>query len=100
MDDPYAKIEGLEDTDARGDVYEYLLSKLSNSGVNGQFRTPRHIIKMMVNLVEPIPEDVICDPACGEGVIIMIEANNYVNIRSSRLLPRFKTQKINSWCAA
>ena len=89
-----------EENDIKGDIYEYLLSKLQTSGTNGQFRTPRHIIKMMVDLVKPNSEDYICDPACGFRVIIVIEANSYVNIRSSRLLPKFKTQKINSWCAA
>ena len=48
-------------TDVRGDIYEYLLSKLSTAGVNGQFRTPRHIIRMMVELTDPKAEDVICD---------------------------------------
>ena len=89
-----------EENDIKGDIYEYLLSKLQTSGTNGQFRTPRHIIKMMVDLVKPNSEDYICDPACGFRVIIVIEANSYVNTRSSRLLPKFKTQKINSWCAA
>ena len=65
MDDLYQQMAELKDTDVRGDVYEYLLSKLANSGVNGQFRTPRHIIKMMVDLMKPNPDDIICDPACG-----------------------------------
>ncbi len=51
--------------DMRGDVYEYLLSKLATSGTNGQFRTPRHIIRMMVELLDISPDDTICDPACG-----------------------------------
>jgi type I restriction enzyme M protein len=55
----------MEDADTKGDLYEYLLSKLATSGVNGQFRTPRHIIRMMVELMEPTAEDKICDPACG-----------------------------------
>ncbi len=55
----------MEARDTKGDLYEYLLSKIAQAGVNGQFRTPRHIIRMMVELVEPRPEDVICDPACG-----------------------------------
>lgn len=54
-----------EENDIKGDIYEYLLSKLQTSGTNGQFRTPRHIIKMMVELVKPNSEDSICDPACG-----------------------------------
>jgi type I restriction enzyme M protein len=61
MDDLYHQMSGLKDTDVRGDVYEYLLSKLANSGVNGQFRTPRHIIKMMVELMQPGPDEIICE---------------------------------------
>ncbi len=53
MDDLYTQMAKLNDSDARGDVYEYLLSKLATAGVNGQFRTPRHIIKMMVELMDP-----------------------------------------------
>ncbi|XOV94274.1 MAG: N-6 DNA methylase [Bacteroidota bacterium] len=55
----------MDDRDTKGDLYEYLLSKIATAGTNGQFRTPRHIIKMMVDMVEPQKEDVICDPACG-----------------------------------
>lgn len=55
----------MEDRDTKGDLYEYMLSKLATAGQNGQFRTPRHIIKMMVAMVAPRPQDVICDPACG-----------------------------------
>lgn len=77
MDDLYSRMDGLEDTDVRGDVYEYLLSKLSNSGVNGQFRTPRHIIKMMVELTEPAADDVICDPACGTSGFL-VAAGEYL----------------------
>lgn len=55
----------MEDRDTKGDLYEYLLSKLSQSGQNGQFRTPRHIIKMMVELMKPTPYDKIVDPAAG-----------------------------------
>src|SRR5256885_13643819 len=51
--------------DLKGDMYEYLLSKLSASGTNGQFRTPRHIIDLIVRLVNPQPSQRICDPACG-----------------------------------
>ncbi|MBQ6400872.1 MAG: SAM-dependent DNA methyltransferase [Firmicutes bacterium] len=65
LDDIFTDMEEAHDIDVRGDVYEYLLNKISQSGVNGQFRTPRHIIKMMVDLVEPKPRDTICDPACG-----------------------------------
>jgi type I restriction enzyme M protein len=51
--------------DTKGDLYEYLLSKLTTAGINGQFRTPRHIIRLMVDLVEPTPTEVVGDPACG-----------------------------------
>ena len=61
MDDLYEQMSRLKDTDARGDVYEYLLSKLSTAGVNGQFRTPRHIIRMMVELMQPTADDIICE---------------------------------------
>src|SRR3954447_11916633 len=55
----------MEDRDTKGDVYEYMLGKIASAGQNGQFRTPRHIIKLMVELTEPQPTDVICDPAAG-----------------------------------
>lgn len=55
----------MEDRDTKGDLYEYLLSKIASAGRNGQFRTPRHIIRMMVDMVEPKKDDTICDPACG-----------------------------------
>ncbi len=55
----------MEDRDTKGDVYEYMLGKIASAGQNGQFRTPRHIIRLMVELTAPQPNDVICDPACG-----------------------------------
>src|SRR5213076_1609161 len=55
----------MEDRDTKGDVYEYMLGKIATAGQNGQFRTPRHIIRLMVELTAPQPTDVICDPACG-----------------------------------
>lgn len=61
LDGIYEQMAQVHDGDVRGDVYEYLLSKLSTAGVNGQFRTPRHIIQMMVELTDPTPEDVICE---------------------------------------
>ena len=61
MDTMYGQMAQVKSSDIRGDVYEYLLSKLSTAGVNGQFRTPRHIIRMMVDLMEPAPDEVICD---------------------------------------
>jgi type I restriction enzyme M protein len=55
----------LEGRDTKGDLYEYMLSKIATAGQNGQFRTPRHIIRLMVELTQPTPSDVVCDPACG-----------------------------------
>ena len=55
----------LTQGDTKGDLYEYLLSKLSTAGISGQFRTPRHIIRAMVDMLEPAPTETICDPACG-----------------------------------
>ena len=55
----------MADRDTKGDLYEYMLGKIATAGQNGQFRTPRHIIKLMVEMTAPTPRDVICDPACG-----------------------------------
>ncbi len=55
----------ITEGDAKGDLYEYLLSKLTTAGINGQFRTPRHIIRFMVELLEPKPTEIVGDPACG-----------------------------------
>ncbi len=55
----------MEDRDTKGDLYEYMLGKIASAGQNGQFRTPRHIIKLMVTMTQPTPRDVICDPASG-----------------------------------
>ncbi len=77
MDGLYEQMGKLTEEDARGDVYEYLLSKLSTAGVNGQFRTPRHIIKMMVELMEPTADDIICDPSCGTAGFL-VEAGEYL----------------------
>ena len=57
----------LTEGDTKGDLYEYLLSKLTTAGINGQFRTPRHIIRLMVDVLAPEPTDVVGDPACGTG---------------------------------
>lgn len=78
LDEMYAYIEKLPDKqDARGDLYEYMLSKLSTAGTNGQFRTPRHIIRMMVELLDLQPGDTICDPACGTSGFL-VSAGEYL----------------------
>ena len=68
----------MEDRDTKGDLYQYLLSKIATSGTNGQFRTPRHIIKMMVELVKPQRDDTICDPACGTAGFL-VAAGEYIH---------------------
>lgn len=70
----------MDDMDTKGDVYEYMLSKLATSGDNGQFRTPRHIAKMMTEMMKPTPEDIICDPACGSAGFL-VSASEYVRER-------------------
>ncbi|MBA3020440.1 class I SAM-dependent DNA methyltransferase [Propionicimonas sp.] len=64
----------MDDRDTNGDLYEYMLSKIASAGQNGQFRTPRHIIKLMVELMAPGPRDEICDPACGTGGFLVAAA--------------------------
>ena len=75
-------VEGIDaldmnNRDTMGDVYEYILGKMAASGNNGQFRTPRHIIKMMVELMQPSVKDTICDPAMGSAGFI-VESAKYV----------------------
>ena len=73
MDGIYEQMAQIKASDARGDVYEYLLSKIATAGVNGQFRTPRHIIRMMVELMAPGPDEIVCDPACGtSGFLVAV----------------------------
>lgn len=73
------KLDGIEmaDRDTKGDLYEYMLGKIASAGQNGQFRTPRHIIAMMVEMMAPTPKDVICDPACGTAGFL-IAASEYL----------------------
>ena len=73
MDEIYEQMAQIQGTDTRGDVYEYLLSKIATAGVNGQFRTPRHIIRMMVDMMDPKVDDIVCDPACGtSGFLVAV----------------------------
>lgn len=65
LDMIYSMMNESQAVDVRGDVYEYFLSKIEKSGRNGQFRTPRHIIRMIVEMMDPSSDEVICDPACG-----------------------------------
>jgi type I restriction enzyme M protein len=68
----------MEDRDTKGDLYEYMLGKIASAGQNGQFRTPRHIIKLMVEMMVPKPSDSICDPACGTAGFL-VAASEYLN---------------------
>ena len=77
LDEVYQMINGNQSADVRGDVYEYLLAKIASAGVNGQFRTPRHIIRMMVELMGPKADEVICDPACGTSGFL-VAAGEYL----------------------
>jgi type I restriction enzyme M protein len=78
-------ITGLEDLyerdltglDMQGDLYEYMLDKLATAGQNGQFRTPKHIREMMVQLLSPTPDDTICDPACGTAGFL-VSASEFI----------------------
>lgn len=75
--DSISSLEMDENTDTKGDLYEYLLSKLSTAGTNGQFRTPRHIIDMIVKMMKPSPEDVIIDPAAGSAGFL-VSSQQYI----------------------
>lgn len=87
-------IDGLElgDEDSKGDLYEYLLSKVATAGTNGQFRTPRHIIKMMVDLVQPQPEDTIIDPAMGSAGFL-IESQAYLREHHEKMFLNAKLRE-------
>lgn len=77
LDNIYELMNEVQSSDVRGDVYEYLLLKISQAGRNGQFRTPRHIIRMMVELMNPTADEVICDPACGTSGFL-VAAGEYL----------------------
>ncbi|HEV8355604.1 MAG TPA: class I SAM-dependent DNA methyltransferase [Gemmatimonadales bacterium] len=77
VDELYAELErerqeaGQNFQDVQGDLYEYLLSEIASAGKNGQFRTPRHLIQMIVSLVDPKLGEEVCDPACGTGGFLL-----------------------------
>ena len=75
LDDLYE--HDIAELDMQGDLYEYMLGKLATAGQNGQFRTPKHIREMMVELLRPAPDDIICDPACGTAGFL-VSAAEYV----------------------
>src|SRR6202140_5467830 len=75
----------MEDRDTKGDLYEYMLGKIASAGQNGQFRTPRHIIRLMVEMTAPGPKDIICDPACGTAGFL-VAAGEYLRERHPEIL--------------
>lgn len=75
----------MEDRDTKGDLYEYMLGKIASAGQNGQFRTPRHIIRLMVELTAPQPGDLICDPASGTCGFL-VAAGEYLRERHPTML--------------
>ena len=75
----------MEERDTKGDLYEYMLGKIATAGQNGQFRTPRHIIRLMVEMTAPTPEDIICDPACGTAGFL-VATGEYLRERYPDLL--------------
>ena len=92
----------MNNRDAMGDVYEYILGKMAASGTNGQFRTPRHIIRMIVEMMEPTPKDYICDPAMGSAGFL-VEAVKYIKenygstLYAAEEVHHMKTSMINGY---
>lgn len=81
----------MQDRDTKGDLYEYLLSKIATAGTNGQFRTPRHIIRMMVDMMQPRQEDTICDPSAGTaGFLVSAAEYLYQNYQDWFLDAKFR----------
>nr|WP_235949497.1 N-6 DNA methylase [Candidatus Frankia alpina] len=76
----------LDERDTKGDLYEYMLGKIATAGHNGQFRTPRHIIELMVEMTAPVPGDTICDPACGTAGFLVASAAYVERTHSDDLL--------------
>lgn len=82
----------MDDRDTKGDVYEYMLGQIASAGQNGQFRTPRHIIKLMVELTKPTPKDIICDPAAGTCGFL-VAAGEYLREHHKELFRDDKLRK-------
>ena len=82
----------MEERDTKGDLYEYMLGKIATAGQNGQFRTPRHIIRLMVEMVAPKPSDVLCDPACGTAGFL-VAAGEYLREQHPEMFRDAKLQR-------
>jgi type I restriction enzyme M protein len=85
----------LGDRDVKGDLYEYMLGKIATAGHNGQFRTPRHIIRLMVEMTAPGPKDEICDPACGTAGFLVASAEYVSKTHHEALLQPAQRQHFN-----
>ena len=81
------QLDGIDmaDSDTKGDLYEYMLGKIATAGQNGQFRTPRHIIRLMVDMTAPTPRDVVCDPACGTAGFLVAASEHLVEHHSDAI---------------
>ncbi|MEY8039324.1 N-6 DNA methylase [Saccharopolyspora cebuensis] len=85
----------MGDTDAKGDLYEYMLGKIATAGQNGQFRTPRHIIRLIVEMMAPQPGDEICDPACGTAGFLVAAAEHVSDKHREALLDPAQRKHFN-----
>ena len=83
----------MADRDTKGDLYEYMLGKIATAGQNGQFRTPRHIIKLMVDMTAPTPNDVICDPACGTAGFLVAASEYLVEHHGDRIYKNARARR-------
>ena len=83
----------MADRDTKGDLYEYMLGKIATAGQNGQFRTPRHIIRLMVEMTAPTPKDVICDPACGTAGFLVAASEHLVEHHGDRIYKNARARR-------
>ncbi|MDQ8191290.1 type I restriction-modification system subunit M [Roseibacillus persicicus] len=83
----------MDDQDTKGDLYEYMLGKIASAGQNGQFRTPRHIIQLMVEMMDPQPGDTICDPACGTCGFLVAAAEYLAKHHSGEVFQNAAAQR-------
>lgn len=89
------KLDGIAmaDRDTKGDLYEYMLGKIASAGQNGQFRTPRHIIRMMVEMMAPTPKDIICDPAGGTAGFLIASSEYLIEHHGDTIYKDAKSRK-------
>lgn len=83
----------MTSSDTKGDLYEYMLGKIASAGQNGQFRTPRHIIQLIVEMTAPTPKDTICDPACGTAGFLVAASEYLVKHHSDTIYKNAKSRR-------